>query len=157
MMVAEENVIKEHFFHFLISRSHIMIGKLPEHVLQALLETVPFEFSVLDANDKVLAWNKDATRIFKRPEAVVGRDVRNCHPKQSLAKVEQILKEMKEGKRDKARFYIDLPLGSKKERQKVLIEYYALRDQKHQYLGCVEVSQNIAELQKLTGEKRLLD
>ena len=134
-----------------------MIGKLPENVLQALLETVPFEFSVIDANDKVLAWNKHATRIFKRPEAVVGRDVRNCHPKQSLAKVEQILKEMKEGKRDKARFYIDLPLGLNKERQKVLIEYYALRDQKHQYLGCVEVSQNIAEIQKLSGEKRLLD
>jgi len=134
-----------------------MIGKLPENVLQTLLETVPIEFSVIDANDKVLAWNRHTTRIFKRPEAVVGRDVRNCHPKQSLAKVEQILKEMKDGKRDKARFYIDLPLGPHKERQKVLIEYYALRDQKHQYLGCVEVSQNIAELQKLTGEKRLLD
>ena len=134
-----------------------MIGKLSESVLEALLETVPFEFSVIDANDKVLAWNKHATRIFKRPEAVVGKDVRNCHPEKSLAKVQHILKEMKEGKRDKARIYIDLPLGPNKERQKVLIEYYALRDQKHQYLGCVEVSQNIAELQKLSGEKRLLD
>jgi len=134
-----------------------MIGKLPENVLQALLETVPIEFSVIDKNGKVLAWNKHATRIFKRPEAVVGRDVRNCHPKQSLAKVEQILQEMKAGKRDKARFYIDLPLGPNKERQKVLIEYYALRDNKKAYLGCVEVTQNIAELQKLSGEKRLLD
>jgi PAS domain S-box-containing protein len=157
IMVMEESVIKYNFFHVLKSGSSTMIGKLPESVLQALLETVPFEFSVIDASDKVLAWNKHATRIFKRPEAVVGRDVRNCHPKQSLAKVEQILKEMKDGKRDKARFYIDLPLGPNKERQKVLIEYYALRDQKHQYLGCVEVSQNIAELQKLSGEKRLLD
>lgn len=134
-----------------------MIGKLPETVLQALLETVPIEFSVIDNNDKVLAWNKHATRIFKRPEAVVGRDVRNCHPKQSLAKVEQILQEMKNGTRDKARFYIDLPLGPHKERQKVMIEYYALRDKKNVYLGCVEVTQNIAELQKLSGEKRLLD
>lgn len=134
-----------------------MIGKLPETVLQALLETVPIEFSVIDNNDKVLAWNKHATRIFKRPEAVVGRDVRNCHPKQSLAKVEQILQEMKNGTRDKARFYIDLPLGPHKERQKVMIEYYALRDKKNVYLGCVEVTQNITELQKLSGEKRLLD
>jgi hypothetical protein len=134
-----------------------MIGKLPEEILQAVLETVPLEFSVLDRNEKVLAWNKHSTRIFKRPEAVVGRDVRNCHPKKSLGKVEQIIQEMKAGKRDKARFYIDLPLGPNQEKQKVLIEYYALRDVQGKYLGCLESSQNIAELQKLSGEKRLLD
>jgi uncharacterized protein len=134
-----------------------MIGKLPEDILQAFLETIPLEFSVIDRNEKVLAWNKHATRIFKRPEAVVGRDVQNCHPKKSLGKVEQILKEMKAGKRDKARFYIDLPLGPNQEKQKVLIEYYALRDVQGKYLGCLEASQNIAELQKLSGEKRLLD
>jgi hypothetical protein len=134
-----------------------MIGKLPENILHAVLETIPLEFSVIDKNEKVLAWNKHATRIFKRPEAVVGRDVRNCHPKKSLAKVEQILQEMKAGKRDKARFYIDIPLGPNNEKQKVLIEYYALRDEKGKYLGCLEASQNIAELQKLSGEKRLLD
>ncbi len=134
-----------------------MIGKLPEDVLHAVLETIPFEFSVIDKNEKVLAWNKHSTRIFKRPEAVVGRDVRNCHPKKSLGKVEQILQEMKAGKRQKARFYIDLPLGPKGEKEKVLIEYYALRDAKGNYLGCLEASQNIDELQKLSGEKRLLD
>jgi len=134
-----------------------MIGKLPEDILQAFLETIPLEFSVIDRNEKVLAWNKHSTRIFKRPEAVVGRDVQNCHPKKSLGKVEQILKEMKAGKRDNARFYIDLPLGPNQEKQKVLIEYYALRDEQGKYLGCLEASQNIAELQKLSGEKRLLD
>lgn len=134
-----------------------MIGKLPENILQALLETIPLEFSVIDKNEKVLAWNKHTTRIFKRPETVVGRDVRNCHPKKSLAKVEQILQEMKAGKRDNARFYIDLPLGATGEKEKVLIEYYALRNQNGEYLGCLEASQNISELQKLSGEKRLLD
>jgi hypothetical protein len=134
-----------------------MIGKLPEEIMQAVLETIPLEFSVIDRNEKVLAWNKHTTRIFKRPEAVVGRDVRNCHPKKSLGKVEQILQEMKAGKRDKARFYIDLPLGPQQEKQKVLIEYYALRDDHGKYLGCLEASQNIAEIQKLSGEKRLLD
>jgi len=134
-----------------------MIGKLPENILHAILETIPIEFSVIDKNEKVLAWNKHTTRIFKRPEAVVGRDVRNCHPKKSLGKVDQILQEMKAGKRDKARFYIDLPLGLNNQKEKVLIEYYALRDENGNYLGCLEASQNIAEIQKLSGEKRLLD
>ena len=74
-----------------------MIGKLTGNVLEALLETIPVDFSVIDENDKVLAWNKHETRIFKRPEAVIGRDVRNCHPKKSLDKVETILSEMKKG------------------------------------------------------------
>ena len=134
-----------------------MIGKLPDDVLQALLETLPMEFSVLDKDDKVLAWNKHATRIFKRPEGVVSRDVRNCHPKKSLQKVETIISEMKAGKRDKAQFYIDLPIGPKQEKNKVLIEYYALRGKNGEYLGVMECSQNITPLQKITGEKRLLD
>jgi PAS domain S-box-containing protein len=134
-----------------------MIGKLPEDILEAVLETVPVEFSVVDRNDKVLAWNKHQTRIFKRPTAVIGKDVRNCHPRKSLDKVEIILQEMKEGKRDKARFWIDLPIGPDKGKQKVLIEYYALRGPERTYIGCLEVTQNIGELQSLDGEKRLLD
>ena len=132
-----------------------MIGTLSEDILEAILETLPLEFSVLDKNDRVLAWNKHNTRIFRRPESVIGKDVRNCHPKKSLHKVEKILTEMKEGKRDKARFWIDLTMNG--NTQKVLIEYYALRSPEGTYLGCLEASQTITELQNLTGEKRLLD
>ena len=134
-----------------------MIGKLTENVLEVLLETIPIEFSIVDQNDKVLAWNKHETRIFKRPSGIVGRDVRNCHPKKSLDKVETILQEMKAGSREKARFWIDLPIGPDDEKQKVLIEYYALRDSDGKYLGCLEASQNIADIQSLTGQKRLLE
>ena len=134
-----------------------MIGKLPEDILEALLETLPVEFSIVDTEDNVLAWNRHDTRIFKRPEAVVGRNVRDCHPEKSLDKVEAILSEMKEGTRDKARFWIDLPIGPNGEKQKVMIEYYALRNKEGAYLGCAEVSQNISEIQVLSDEKRLLD
>jgi PAS domain S-box-containing protein len=134
-----------------------MIGTLSEKVLDAVLETIPIEFSVVDENDKVLAWNYHETRIFKRPKGALGRDVRDCHPKRSLDKVETILKEMKEGKRETARFWIDLPIGPDKETQKVLIEYYALRDSDGTYLGCLEASRNIQDLLSITGQRRLLD
>lgn len=134
-----------------------MIGKMSEEITEAVLETLPLEFSVLDAEDKVLAWNKHATRIFKRPEGVVGRNVRNCHPPKSLDKVEKILSEMKAGKRDSAEFWIDLPIGEGGAKEKVLIRYFALRGKDGKYLGCLEASQNIGKLQKIQGEKRLLD
>ncbi len=134
-----------------------MIGKLEGKMLESILDTIPIEFSVLDENDKVLAWNKHETRIFKRPEAALGRDVKQCHPERSLDKVEKIIGEMKEGIRDKARFWIDLPLSKNGEKEKVMIEYYVIRDKEGNYLGCLEASQNIAEIQKLEGQKRLLE
>jgi len=131
-----------------------MIGELPKDVLNAILETIPIEFSVLNKDDEVLAWNKHETRIFKRPTGVVGKNVRNCHPKSSLHKVEQIINDFKVGNRNKARFWIDLTIDDKK--QKVMIEYFALRDADGNYIGCLEASQNVTEIQKLSGEKRLL-
>jgi hypothetical protein len=132
-----------------------MIGNIPDDILDSFLETIPIEFSILDKNDKVVAWNNHETRIFKRPEGVIGRDVRNCHPKKSLHKVEQILTQFKNGERDKARFWIDLTMND--EKKKVLIEYYALRDSDGNYLGTLEATQDIASMQSLSGEKRLLD
>jgi PAS domain S-box-containing protein len=134
-----------------------MIGELDKNLLDILFDTLPVEFSVVDGNDEVLAWNKHKTRLFKRPEAVLGRNVRDCHPKSSLDKVEKIISEMRSGKRDNARFWIDVKTGDEQNPQKILIEYYALRDPAHQYLGCLEVSQNITEIQNLKGQKRLLD
>jgi PAS domain S-box-containing protein len=134
-----------------------MIGKPSEKELEAILETLPIEFSVLDKDDKVLAWNKHETRIFKRPEGAIGRNVRKCHPPKSLDKVEKIIEEMKAGKRDEASFWIDLPIGKIGEKNKVLIRYLALRDKNGEYLGCLEASQNITPIQEIKGEKRLLD
>lgn len=133
-----------------------MIGKLDGKMLEAVLETLPVEFSIVDQDDKVAAWNKHETRIFKRPAGALGRNVKNCHPPKSLDKVETILSEMKAGTRDTARFWIDLPIGEGGALNKVMIEYFALRDLDGNYLGCLEASQNIEEIRKLEGQNRLL-
>jgi len=134
-----------------------MIGKLSEGILDSFLETIPIEFSVLDHNDQVIAWNRHKTRIFKRPDSVLGKNVRDCHPKKSINKVEQIIQEMKSQRRDKARFWIDLPTEKSNKKRKVLIEYFAIRNEKGQYLGCMEASRDITDILAISGEKRLID
>ena len=134
-----------------------MIGSISKEMLEGILETIPLDISILDANDKVIGWNHHETRIFKRPEGVLGRDVRNCHPEKSVDKVEKIIKEMKEGIRNKAQFWIDFQLGYEEQPRKILIEYYALRDPQGTYLGVLEASQDVTGIQSLKGEKRLLD
>ena len=40
--------------------------------------------------------------------------------------------------------------------QFVYIRYFAVRNEKNQYLGTLEVTQNIKHIQEITGEKRLV-
>ena len=87
----------------------------------------------------------------------MGLNFRECHPQESLEKVEQIVHEMRTGKRDKARFWIDLAITPGGAKHMILIEFYALRDEKGGYLGCIECTQDVQDIQGLTGQKRLLD
>jgi PAS domain S-box-containing protein len=134
-----------------------MIDLMGDKVIKAILETMPAEITVIDANDEVIGWNKDEDRIFKRAPTSLQLNFRLCHPKESLDKVEKIVDEMKSGKRDKARFWIDLPIGEGGSLRKVLIEFFALRDRDGTYLGCLEYTRDIEDERRLEGQKRLLD
>lgn len=135
----------------------MLFDRLDEKMLQSLIETLPMEITVIDANDEVVGWNRHLNRIFKRPMTSMGLNFRNCHPPESLPMVERIVNEMKDGTRDKARFWLDLPLGSGGEPHKMLIEFFALRDPQGNYLGCMECTQDVEEIRHLEGQKRLLD
>jgi PAS domain S-box-containing protein len=128
-----------------------MIDNLNKEQLEGILEAVPLEISFIDQNDLVKFWNKHETRIFKRPSSVVGKAVQNCHPKQSVDKVNQVLSDLKSGGRDSAEFWIDL--GEKS----VYIRYFAVRDKAGRYLGTLEATQDITQIKKIEGEKRLLE
>ncbi len=126
-----------------------MKGEVTEEVLSRVLDALPFEFSYVDEDDRVRLFNKNGDRIFPRPPGVIGRRVQDCHPSKSVHKVQQILDEMKAGKRDSAEFWIDL------NDRKIHIRYFAVREN-GEYIGCLEVSQDITEIQRIKGEKRLL-
>ena len=126
-------------------------GTLTQKELEAILNTLPVDITFVDKDDTVKYFNQNPSRIFARAKAVIGRKVQNCHPKKSIDKVNQILEDFKAGKRDVAEFWIKLG-----ERQ-IYIRYFAVRDQEGDYLGCLEVTQDITEIKKIEGEKRLLD
>jgi len=127
-----------------------MTGEIRKEVLAAVLNVLPVEISFVDENDTVRYFNKNGDRIFPRPPAIIGRKVQDCHPKKSLHKVNQILDDFKNNKRSSAEFWIDL------KNRKIYIRYFAVRGKDGKYLGCLEVSQDITEIQKIKGEKRLL-
>ena len=115
-----------------------------------VLNHLPVDITFVDADDKVVFFSKPKHRIFPRSAAVIGRNVRNCHPSESVDKVEAIIQSFKVGERDTESFWIQM------KGMFILIQYFAVRDDMGNYLGTLEVSQEISQIQKLKGEKRLM-
>jgi hypothetical protein len=135
----------------------MLFDQMNETMVKAVLEALPAELTVIDANDEVVGWNRHDNRLFKRPLTAMGVNFRNCHPEASLDKVIRIVEEMRAGKRDSARFWIDLPVPPDGEMHKILIEFFALRNESGKYIGCMECTQDVEHIRRLEGQKRLLD
>ena len=130
---------------------HLPTGSFSPEILTAVLNALPFDITFVDKHDKVLYFSQGSERIFPRTTAIIGREVINCHPPASMHVVQQILDDFKAGKRDVAEFYIHL------RGMYIHIRYFAVRNASYEYLGTLEVTQNIAPIQKISGDKRLLD
>jgi DUF438 domain-containing protein len=125
-------------------------GGFTAEELLAILNTVPVDMTFVDRNDKVKYFTQGSERIFQRNRAILNRDVRHCHPPASAHIVDKILEDFKSGKQDRAPFWINL--GGKF----IHIEYFALRNEKGEYLGTLEVSQDLTDYRALEGEQRIL-
>ncbi|KYH41267.1 MAG: histidine kinase [Candidatus Bathyarchaeota archaeon B26-1] len=126
-------------------------GSLSKGEIDAILETLPVDITFVDREDRVKYFNKAGKRIFVRTKAVLGRKVQLCHPKKSIHIVNMILEAFRRGEKDSAEFWINM-----KDRL-IYIRYFAVRNRDGEYLGTLEVTQDITEIKKIKGEKRLLD
>jgi PAS domain S-box-containing protein len=126
-------------------------GSLTKEEVESILDSLPIDISFVDRNDSVKYFNKAEKRIFVRTKSVIGRKVQMCHPQKSIHVVNKIVEAFKTGKKDNAEFWITM--GGKL----VHIRYFAVRDKKGKYLGTMEVTQDLTDIKKIEGEKRLLD
>ncbi len=124
-------------------------GTLPLSSLEAILNTLPVELTFVDHEDRVRYFNQTPHRIFVRSTGILGREVQKCHPQKSFHLVNRILDEFRAGQRDSADFWIQ------SEGRFFLIRFLAVR-RNGEYLGCLEIAQDITEIRRLEGEKRLL-
>lgn len=126
-------------------------GLLTLEQVNLILTHLPVEISFVDEHDIVRYYSDTKDRLFPRSPGVIGRQVQNCHPQKSLHMVNRILSEFRKGTRDVAEFWIPF------KGQFVHIRYFAVRDVEGRYRGCLEVTQNVAGIRALEGERRLLD
>jgi hypothetical protein len=131
-------------------RIQLPSGSFTPTELDAILNSIPFDLTFVDADDKVRYFTQGRERIFSRNRAILGRSVQMCHPPSSVHIVDQILNDFKSGKETAAPFWINM------KGRFIHIEYFALHDKDGKYLGTLEVSQDLTSKRALGGEQRLL-
>ncbi len=126
------------------------VGSLTPAQLKALVDVLPVDLTFVDADDRVAFFSEGKERIFGRSPSIIGRKVQNCHPPQSVGVVEKILADFRSGKQNVAEFWIDF------KGRFVHIRYFAVRAESGEYLGTLEVTQDLSHPRSLAGERRLL-
>jgi DUF438 domain-containing protein len=125
-------------------------GSFQLNELMKVLNILPVDMTFVDKNDKVKYFSQSKDRIFTRSRAIINRDVRHCHPPSSVHIVEKILEDFKSGKASYAPFWIQM------KGKFIHISYYALKDDNGDYMGTLEVSQDLTALRALEGDQRIL-
>jgi len=126
-------------------------GQVTPEQIKLMFNHLPVDITYVDENDEVRFFSNPPKRFFPRSKAIIGRNVQNCHPPESIDVVKKIVESFKKGEKSQASFWIRMGGAM------IMIQYFAVRDENGTYRGVVEVSQEISEIQKLEGEKRLLD
>ena len=126
-------------------------GLLSPEEISLIFNTLPVDITFVDRDGAVKYFSQNKDRIFPRTKTIIGRNVANCHPPASVHIVEKIIEDFQAGRRDQEEFW--LRMGPRY----VYIRYFAVRNAEGQYLGTMEVTQDIQPIQEIAGEKRLLD
>ena len=126
-------------------------GRLTIKQAIMMLNHLPVDVTFVDENDEVRYFSTPGDRIFPRSKAIIGRLVENCHPPSSVHIVKELVEAFRTGKKQKESFWIQM--GEKF----ILIQYFALHDEDGNFRGTLEVSQDVSNIRKLEGEKRLMD
>ncbi len=118
----------------------LQTGMLKTEELERMLNTLPIDITFVDKEDAVKYFSQGAERVFPRTTAIIGRKVFNCHPPVSVHIVEKLVEDFKAGRKDSEDFWINM--GEKY----ILIRYFAVHSEKGEYLGVLEVTQNIRQI-----------
>jgi len=126
-------------------------GRLSLEQVDMLLRHLPVDLSFVDADGYVRYYSETQERLFPRTPGAIGRHVTNCHPPKSVHMVEEILRAFAGGERDVAEFWIEM------QGKFIHIRYFAVRNPTKEYLGCLEVTQDVTGIRALKGQRRLLE
>ncbi len=147
---VERVEMEEDFENELDGNIQLGTGYLTKKEVNIMLDMLPLELTFVDKDDVVKYFNnQEGPKLLARTPNAIGRDVMNCHPPKSYEIVEQLIKDLKSGKKDKEVAWF------KKGSTYVHITYAAVHDDAGEYLGILEYVQDITDFIGIEGENRV--
>mgnify|MGYP000856257753 CR=1 FL=1 len=134
----------------------LQVGALTVEQLTQIFRYLPVDITFVDEGNDVRFYSGGEHRVFERTPDIIGRNVMNCHSPDSVQIVFKILEDFRAGTRDTAEFWIQTKPDDPETRF-IHIRYYAVRDPMGKFLGTLEVTQDITEIRKMQGQRKLLD
>ena len=128
----------------------VATGKLTLEQINLIYKHMPVDISYVDENEIVKFYTDTEHRVFPRSKNVIGRDVKNCHPRTSVHLVEEIIEKFRTGEQDTVDFWIN------KGDLFIYIYYVAVRDENGRFRGVLEMMQDCSRIRKLEGSRTLL-
>lgn len=125
-------------------------GKLTLSQINLIFKHLQVDLSYVDENEIVKFYSDTKHRVFPRSAGVIGREVQNCHPRESVHMVEEIIRAFREGEQDEAEFWLEI------NGKFIYIIYNAVRDEEGNFRGVLEMMQDVTKIRSLTGTQRLL-
>lgn len=128
----------------------VTTGELTLEQINLIYKHLPIDISFVDENELVCFYSDTDHRIFLRSKNVIGRDVKNCHPRTSVHLVEEIIEKFRSGEQDTVDFWINKPGLF------IYIYYVAVRDAQGRFRGVLEMMQDCTRIRSLEGSRTLL-
>ena len=128
----------------------VTTGKLTLEQINLIYRHLPVDLSYVDENEIVCFYSDTEHRVFPRSKNVIGRNVKNCHPRASVHIVEEIIEKFRSGEQDSAEFWINKPGIF------IYILYTAVRDEHGKFRGILEMMQDCTHIRSLTDSQTLL-
>lgn len=128
----------------------VSMGKLSLKQINMIFRHLQVDLSYVDENEIVKFYSDTVHRVFPRSAGVIGREVQNCHPRESVATVERIIEAFRTGEKKEAEFWIQM--GGKF----IYIIYNAVHDEDGVFRGVLEMMQDVTHIRSLEGNQKLL-
>lgn len=125
-------------------------GSLTLDQINLIFKNMPVDLSYVDENEIMKFYTDTAHRVFPRSKGVIGRDVKNCHPRESVATVERIINAFRNKEQNQAEFWIQM------KGKFIYILYTAIYDESGNFKGILEMMQDATHIRSLEGNKRIL-
>ena len=128
----------------------VATGQMTLEQINLIYKHMPVDFSYVDENEIVRFYTDTDHRVFPRSKNVIGRDVKNCHPRTSVHLVEEIVEKFRRGEQNEVDFWINKPGLF------IYIYYVAVRDEEGRFRGVLEMMQDCTRIRSLEGSRTLL-